>query len=190
MTIEETEALGGMERPLGTRLTLFLGEPHNVVKEFNSLYYCWVQDDRYNLHWDRALSLLETTVGLPREDTKHIEEYEGLYDSLIQLTSDNPLVWLNLPETNLSERLQVALIQEAIKSGKRLFIYTQSEVILLECMLGIKEGLLNLEEVKLYMVEGKEVTDVELLKGGRFKSFGDSFPGSVRSSQMKRYVGF
>lgn len=191
----------GTEIEVGSRLTLILGEPHQAGIFFNSLrgYFDEPSDtmgdvrptsDLYDTLIPRSTDCKSSNFHYVLDYGGIIEGYKDFFKTLYRLSGPHKSISLSMPETNLSERLQVALIQEAIKSGKRLFIYTQSEVILLECMLGIKEGLLNLEEVKLYMVEDKEVTDVELLKGGKFKSFGDSFPGTVKLSQMKRYVGF
>lgn len=197
------------EIELGTRLTLFLGEPLNVAQEFVKLSKrLYVPESEVPMYEEEALTELAGEIldkiipggrYIKREGYRHFHKilentikphYKGLFTDLYNLILPQPFAVMEMPETHLSERMQSELMQEAIKSGKRLVIYTQSEVIMLECLLGIKEGSLNLEDVKIFLVEKDEITDVELLKGGRLKSFGDSFPGDVRSAQMKRYAGF
>lgn len=207
MTIKETEELGGIERPLGRRVTLLLGEWSDVSQDYinlverefsNKLGEVYDSSSDYTEAYNKTVEFLGP---LPAINPRHkgmfhcakqcLPTYAArIFDVLYRATNKETYINLYRLEGH-SDRVQRKVIKHLLETtDKPLLIHTHCSTVFREIQIAIMLGTLKLEDLVIYVITDLGLVERKLEADGRLRDW-EGFPlESETDEQYSILFGF
>lgn len=182
MTI--TEELGGMERPLGRRVTLLLGEWSDVSQDYLNLAAREYKDklgevyDNSSDHTGAYNKTVEFLGPLPAIKPRHkgifhcarhdLPGYAGhIFEILYTAISKETFIPL-YGLVGHSDRVQRKVIKHLLETtDKPLLIHTHCSAVFREIQIAVKLGTLKLEDLVIYVITDLGLVEKKLEADGQ-----------------------